>query len=93
MKRNRADSRREEKRKKGRIPASMMAGISHMELNGNREAIVESCDGVLEYDDEVVKIRCGKRIIRFCGRELGIKCLTADSLVVEGYIVSIEFIT
>lgn len=73
------------------MPAAMMAGSSRMELNGNREAVVEGCGGVLEYDDGVVRVRTGRLVAKFSGRNLVIKCLTADSLVIQGYITAIEF--
>lgn len=66
---------------------------SHMELNGNREAVVEGCGGILEYDASVVRVKAGKMILRFTGRGLVIQCLTADSLVVSGFITGIEFLT
>lgn len=65
---------------------------THMEINGNTEAIVEGCSGVLEYDTDVVRIRTGKRIVRFTGRGLAIKCLTSESLVVTGFFTGIEFL-
>lgn len=64
----------------------------HMELNGNREAVVEGCSGVLEYDETVVRIRTPGQVVRFTGRGLSIRCLTADALVVAGYITGIEFL-
>jgi len=64
---------------------------SHMEINGNQEVIVDGCSGVLEYDTDVVRIKTGKLIVRFSGRNLVIKCLTADSLVVTGFLTGIEF--
>lgn len=64
---------------------------THMEINGNSEVIVEGCGGVLEYDTDVVRIKTGKMIVRFTGRGLVIKCLTADSLVVSGFLTGIEF--
>lgn len=63
-----------------------------MELNGNREVIVEGCGGVLEYDSGVVRVKTGKLVARFTGRDLTIKCLTAESLVIEGFITGIEFL-
>lgn len=66
---------------------------SHMEINGNTEVVVEGCNGVLEYDTDVVRIKTGKLIVRFTGRGLVIQCLTADSLVVTGFITGIEFLT
>lgn len=71
------------------------AGLSmptHMEINGNTEAVVDGCSGVLEYDSSVVRIRTGKLIVRFTGRGLVIKCLTADSLIVTGFLTGIEFL-
>lgn len=64
---------------------------SHMEINGNQEVIVDGCSGVLEYNTDVVRIKTGKLVVRFTGRGLAIKCLTADSLVVTGYLTGIEF--
>lgn len=75
------------------MPSSVYLEASHMELNGNREVIVDGCNGVLEYDSNVVRIRAGKRIVKFTGRDLNIKCMTVDSLIIEGFLIGIEFIT
>ena len=71
-----------------------LSGLSmptHMEINGNTEAVVDGCSGILEYDAETVRIRTGKLIVRFEGRNLTIGSLTADSLVVSGFITGIQF--
>jgi sporulation protein YqfC len=75
------------------IPGSAINGIAHIELAGNREAIVDGCQGVLEYDENVIKLTTGKMVIKFMGRGLQIKVLTHDSAVVSGFITNIEFIT
>lgn len=66
---------------------------THMEINGNREAVVDGCAGILEYSTETVRVRAGRMVIRFCGRGLSIRSLTADALVVTGFITGIEFKT
>ncbi|MDF1493259.1 YabP/YqfC family sporulation protein [Caproiciproducens sp. CPB-2] len=71
---------------------STMQMPTHMEINGNQEVIVDGCSGVLEYGTEAVRIKTGKLIVRFTGRGLVIKCLTADSLVVTGFLTGIEFL-
>lgn len=73
------------------LPASALSGAAHFEMNGNREVIVDGCRGVLEYDENRIRIHAGKMVTCFQGRCLSIKCLTADSLIVEGFITSIEF--
>ena len=47
----------------------------------------------LSVDENVIKINMGKMVTMFCGRNLSLKCLDADSLVITGFIISIEFIT
>lgn len=64
----------------------------HMEINGNREAVVEGCSGVLEYNSQVVRVVTRGKTVRFTGRGLTIRSLTADALVVAGFITSIEFL-
>ncbi len=75
------------------VPLSAFGGIPSLELTGNREMTVEGCKGVLEYDEDVVKLNLGKMILQVRGRDLNIKGLTDDSAVLEGYFLSIEFLT
>jgi len=75
------------------IPPSALGGVPQIELAGNREAVVDGCKGVLEYDENVVKLATDKMTIRFEGRGLQIKVLTHDSAIVTGFITNIEFIT
>lgn len=65
--------------------------LPRVELNGNRDAIVDGCKGVLEYDCGVVRLNCGKLSVRFCGTNLSIKNLTFDKLVVSGDILTVDF--
>lgn len=78
-------------KKADNLPLTGLRMPTHMEINGNTEAIVEGCSGVLEYDTGAVRVRTGRMTVRFQGRNLTINCLTADSLVVTGFITGIEF--
>ena len=75
------------------IPGSSLPGLSHIELSGNREALVGNCQGVLEYNEDIIKLSTGKMVIKFTGRNLQIKVLTHDSAIVSGFITDIGFIT
>ncbi len=75
------------------LPSGIFEGLAHMELSGNREAVIEGCKGVLEYDENLVRINTGKMVIRFLGRNLTIRNLTDDSAIIEGYITSIEYMS
>ena len=65
----------------------------NIEIRGNREAIIEGCKNIAQYDENMIKINMKKMGISFFGRDLEIKCLNSDSLVIKGFITSIEFIT
>jgi len=74
------------------LPTSVIAGVTHMEIDGNHEAVLEGCGGIIEYTDEIVRVKTGKTITKFSGRNLTIKCIQVDSLVVQGFITEIEFL-
>lgn len=74
------------------IPQGAIFNTAHFEMNGNTEVVVDGSKGILQYDENIIKINTGKMITIFYGRNLTIKCLTPDSLVVEGFITSIEFV-
>ena len=63
-----------------------------MELANNTEAIVEGCTGILEYNADVIRINTEKYVIQFKGRSLTLKCMTQDSIIVNGYFFNIEFL-
>lgn len=74
------------------IPPSALAGVSQIEIAGNREAVIDGCQGILEYDENTIKLTTGKMSVKFTGRGLQIKVLTRDSAVIDGFISNIEFI-
>lgn len=75
------------------IPACALPDFSHFEINSNKEAIIEGSKGILQYEENIIRVNMGKMITSFCGRNLSLKCLDSDSLVITGFITSIEFIT
>ncbi|MDQ5983717.1 MAG: YabP/YqfC family sporulation protein [Eubacteriales bacterium SKADARSKE-1] len=75
------------------LPLGSSLDSAHFEVNSNSEVIIEGCKGILQYDENIIKVNMGKMITAFCGRKLSVKCLNTDSLIVTGFITSIEFIT
>ena len=73
------------------LPADILSGMAHLELSGNREAVVDGCRGVLEYDENVIRLTTGKLTIRFTGRGLELRNLKRASVIIQGYFTSIEF--
>lgn len=72
---------------------ALAKNLPAIEFSGNKEAIVEGSKGILEYTTELIRINTGGMIVVFSGRGLNIKCLTTTSIVIKGYIKSVEFVS
>ena len=67
-------------------------GGVRINICGNTEVDFEGCKGVVEYCSDSIKINTGRYIVAFKGRGLHIKCMNEYSLMIEGYILGIEYI-
>ena len=74
------------------IPASSIADVTHMELEGNSQVRIENSSGILEYDSERICIKTGKLITEFTGRNLKIKCLSMEIMEIHGFLTGIQFV-
>lgn len=74
------------------MPEAAMGSISHIEISGNTEAIVDGCQGVLQYDENVIKLNTAKMVVKFTGKRLQIKCMTNENAIISGYITGVEFL-
>ena len=74
-------------------PINFATEESIIEVRGNKEIKIEGCKRILDFSQEAIKILTKRMSIKFSGRNLTIKCLTLDSLLITGFINSIEFNT
>ncbi len=70
---------------------AMPGGVLHIEFTSSREAVIDGCQGILEYDENKVRLLAGRVEVTFQGHKLQLKCLTLDSAIVEGNITSVQF--
>ncbi|MEG2378018.1 MAG: YabP/YqfC family sporulation protein [Clostridia bacterium] len=75
------------------LPADALAGLSHVEIIGARDVLIENHRGILEYDVNDVRVSTGIGIIHICGQCLMISAMNASELKLSGDIQSIEFLT
>lgn len=75
-----------------KIPYVTQCSAVHCAISSNREAVFEGSRGVLEYNDQTIRINTSGFIVKFSGRGLSIRCLTESSMIIEGFITSIEYI-
>ena len=73
------------------VPQNMFESYSQIVLSGNREAVLYGCQGVIEYEDDFIKLKIGKQMVKFTGQNLQIKCMTGENVIIDGRILSVEF--
>lgn len=73
------------------LPPGTLTSSSHIEISSNREAFVDGCRGIIDYDEDHIKVNIGNGTACFFGRGLEIKSLSAHQAVIRGFIMKIEF--
>ena len=65
--------------------------LAHIELDGNREMILDGCRGILEYCDEKIKICADGFSVSLCGDGLLIKSYNESQIDITGKIITLDF--
>lgn len=73
------------------MPSPALPKVAMIQLMGNRECIIEGCQGILEYGDDLIKLNIGTCVLAFRGSELTLRALNDDGAVVEGLITDLNF--
>ncbi len=68
-----------------------LSGAAQIELCGNREAVVDGCQGILQYEDTVIRVSTGRLIVRFTGSDLCIRTMQRNQILICGTITSVDF--
>lgn len=61
-------------------------------LQGNREAVIEGCESIIDYDDESIILQAKAMKIKVYGQNLALKCLTPENIVITGKFERIEYL-
>ena len=62
-----------------------------IELISNREALIEGCKGIVEYNDTLATVNCKSILVTFEGFNISLKNLTGDIFSVSGNFTNITF--
>lgn len=73
------------------IPEIARRDVPHIEMQGNREVLVDGCCGVLEYTADRIKLNAGICVIRFSGEDLTIRAYSENQTEINGEILQIDF--
>lgn len=63
-----------------------------IELSGNTSVTVDGCKGVLEYSKTQIRISLGDCSLQLQGRGLDLRYISPTTLVIDGFICSLEYI-
>ncbi len=72
------------------LPLGSLASTARIEISDNRRALVEGCQGILEYDNTVIRLSTGSGVVRFEGGDLSVSCMNNAAAEVNGLIARIE---
>lgn len=74
------------------IPKETLLGYSIISIVGKNEVLIENHRGILEYNNELIRISTKLGQVRLVGRELNILQYTNDEMKIEGLISEIDFL-
>lgn len=75
------------------LPKEVMLNLPLISLTGKEELIIENYKGIVEYGEEAMRVSTAAGVLRIEGKELMLKQLTSECIVVTGMIKGISFLT
>lgn len=73
------------------VPGEAVTGSVHIVLTGRRRAMVEHHRGLLGYSGECVEVSVSPGRVRFLGRDLELRAMDADALLITGMLTAVEY--
>jgi len=74
------------------LPADLVAGLTHMEVLGDRQFFLEGHTGILSYSDTQIDVSAGASVVRVRGAGLELRGMTGDEVRIRGRIDAVEFV-
>lgn len=73
------------------LPYGVIDRGARIVLFSNREAVVEGCKAITEYDQNSIVLSLGKKYIKFNGESLNVASYEKNNAVIQGKFDSLEF--
>ncbi|MBN8236674.1 sporulation protein YqfC [Halobacillus kuroshimensis] len=73
------------------LPADVMLDLPRITTIGSIHVYIENHTGLLHFSEEEVRIQYKKGQVRIVGRDLGVKMMLKEELLLEGELKSVEF--
>lgn len=73
------------------VPGEAVGGAVRIVLTGRRRVVVEHHRGLLGYTAESVEVSAPPGRVRFLGRDLELRAMDADALLITGKLTAVEY--
>ncbi len=74
------------------LPKDVVLNLPKLTVMGANNIIIENYKGIIEYDDNNIRVNTGLGAVRILGENLLIKEITSEDIMVNGNISSLEFL-
>lgn len=74
------------------LPKEIVLNLPLISVTGNEEIVIENYKGIIEYNEERIRINTSCGIIRIEGKSLHLKRITAENMTINGLITKLEYI-
>lgn len=74
------------------LPKEIVLNVPRITILGNSNLLIENYKGIIEYDNDKIRVNTGAGTIRITGERLTIKEITSEDLMIDGEIATMEFL-
>ena len=65
---------------------------AYIELRGNSDLLVEGCEALLGYDENLISLQIGKQTLNIQGRHMQMRYLSEKKVGISGYIKGVLYV-
>ena len=62
-----------------------------MQVVGSKELTIDGCKGIVEYSENIIKVKTACGIVIVNGFDLNIRYMSVSAMIIEGAIAEIKF--
>lgn len=73
------------------LPKDIILDVAKVTLIGSNNITVENHKGILEYNEDQIRVNTGSGILTIAGKRLNIKAILQEEITITGEIVSISY--
>ena len=74
------------------LPKEIVLDVPKLTMVGTANLVIENYKGIIEYDNNRIRLNTNNGILKITGERLVIKEITSEDIMVDGVILSLEYI-